>query len=89
MKMACAEQQDEDCATRVQNILAQDPSTMTHCFWDGLLNLAKGDAAKAVREFEYLSSIYHGRSASPIPARPRLSALRQRRQARSNSRNAL
>ena len=25
MKMACAEHQDEDCAARVQNILAQDP----------------------------------------------------------------
>ena len=58
MKMACAEHQDEDCTTRVQNILAQDPMNFDALFLDGSLNLAKGDADKAVREFEQLGSIY-------------------------------
>ena len=31
---------------------------MTRCFMDGFLSLAKGDAAKAIREFEYLSNTY-------------------------------
>ena len=35
MKMACAEHQDEDCATRVQNILAQDPTNFDALFLSG------------------------------------------------------
>ena len=31
---------------------------MTRCFMDGVLSLGKGDAAKAIREFEYLSNTY-------------------------------
>ena len=58
MKMACAEHQDEDCAARVQNILAQDPLSHDALFQDGVLSRAKGDAAKAIREFEYLSNTY-------------------------------
>jgi predicted Zn-dependent protease len=58
MKIACAEHQDEDCAARVQNILAQDPINYEAVFQDGLLSLAKGDANKAIREFEYLSNTY-------------------------------
>ena len=58
MKMACAEHQDEDCAARVQNILAQDPLSHDALFQDGVLSRAKGDAAKAIHEFEYLSNTY-------------------------------
>jgi tetratricopeptide (TPR) repeat protein len=58
MKIACTEHQDDDCAARVQNILAQDPINYDAVFQDGLLSLAKGDAAKAIREFEYLSNTY-------------------------------
>jgi len=58
MKAACAERQEEDCTARVQNILAQDPINYDAVFVDGGLNLAKGDAAKAIREFEYLSNTY-------------------------------
>jgi putative PEP-CTERM system TPR-repeat lipoprotein len=58
MKAACAERHEEDCAARVQNILAQDPINYDAVFLDGGLNLAKGDAPKAIREFEYLSNTY-------------------------------
>jgi len=58
MKMACAEHQDEDCITRVQNVLSQDPINYDALFIDGLLSLGKGEAAKAIREFEYLSNTY-------------------------------
>ena len=58
MKIACAEHQDEDCAARVQNILAQDPINFDALFQDGSLSLAKGEAEKAVREFEYLNNTY-------------------------------
>jgi tetratricopeptide (TPR) repeat protein len=58
MKIACAEHRDEDCAARVQNILAQDSINYDALIQDGILNLAKNDAAKAVREFEYLSNTY-------------------------------
>jgi tetratricopeptide (TPR) repeat protein len=58
MKMACAEHRDDDCVARVQNILAQDPVNYDALFQDGILNLAKGDATKAIRVFEYLSNTY-------------------------------
>jgi tetratricopeptide (TPR) repeat protein len=58
MKMACAEHQDDDCITRVQNILSQDPINYDALYVDGILSLSKGDAAKAMREFEYLSNTY-------------------------------
>jgi len=58
MKMACAEHQDDNCAARAQNILSQDPLNYDALFQDGLLNLAKGDATIAIREFEYLSNTY-------------------------------
>ena len=44
----------------VQNVLAQDPTSFEALFQDGLMNLAKSKAAQAIREFEYLSNIYHG-----------------------------
>jgi tetratricopeptide (TPR) repeat protein len=73
MRIACAEHQDENCATRIQDILAQDPINYDALFQDGVLNLAQaraakadpanadpamGDVAKAIREFEYLSNTY-------------------------------
>jgi tetratricopeptide (TPR) repeat protein len=58
MRIACAEPREDDCAARVQNILAQDPNNYDAVFQDGLLNLFKGDAAKASRAFEYLSNVY-------------------------------
>jgi tetratricopeptide (TPR) repeat protein len=58
MKMACAERQDDDCAARVQNILSQDPLNHDALFRDGLINLAKEDATKAIREFEFLANAY-------------------------------
>src|SRR5262245_24848458 len=58
MKMTCAEHQDEDCAARVQNILAQDPLSHDALFLDGILSRAKGDARKAIGVFEYLSNTY-------------------------------
>jgi len=58
MKAACAERQEEDCAERIKSILAQDPINYDAVFLDGGLSLTKGDAAKAIREFEYLSNTY-------------------------------
>jgi tetratricopeptide (TPR) repeat protein len=58
MKMACAERQDEGCATRVQDILAQDPANFDALYLSGSRHLLEGDAEKAVREFEQLASIY-------------------------------
>jgi cellulose synthase operon protein C len=46
MKMACAKQQDEDCAARVQDVLAQDPVNYDAVFWDGMLSLTKRDAPR-------------------------------------------
>ena len=61
MKMACAEHyRDEDCITRVQNVLSQDPINLDAMFIDGMLSLSKGDAMKAIRIFEYLSNTYGG-----------------------------
>jgi len=58
MKIACAERQDDDCAARVQNVLSQDSVNYDALFQDGVLNLAKGDALGAIRDFEYLSNAY-------------------------------
>jgi tetratricopeptide (TPR) repeat protein len=68
MRIACSEHQDsehqdDDCAAQVKDILARDPISYDALFQDGLVNLAKGNAAtgdvtKAVREFEYLNDTY-------------------------------
>jgi tetratricopeptide (TPR) repeat protein len=58
MKIACAERRDDDCAARVKNILSQDSINYDAVFQDGILNLAKGDAIGAIRNFEYLSNAY-------------------------------
>ena len=56
MKLTCAEHLEGDCAARVQNILAQDPTNYDALFQDGTLKLAKGEAVEAIREYTYLSS---------------------------------
>jgi tetratricopeptide (TPR) repeat protein len=58
MKMACAERQDDDCAARVKNVLSQDSINYDALYQDGILNLAKGDAVGAIRDFEFLSNAY-------------------------------
>jgi tetratricopeptide (TPR) repeat protein len=58
MKMACAEHQDDDCVARVKNVLSQDSINYDALYQDGILNLAKGDAVAAIREFEFLSNAY-------------------------------
>src|SRR5215475_12780579 len=58
MKMACAEHQDDDCVARVKNVLSQDSINYDALYQDGILNLRKGDAVAAIRDFEYLSSVY-------------------------------
>ena len=58
MKMACAERQDDDCVARVRNILSQDFINYNALYQDGILNLSKGDAIGAIRDFEYLSNAY-------------------------------
>ena len=76
MKMACAEHQDEDCAARVQNILAQDPLNYDALFQDGILSRAKGDARQAIRDIRIPEQHLPPECASPIPARACLFALR-------------
>src|SRR5215472_3723965 len=58
MKMACAEHQDDDCVARVKNVLSQDSINSDALYQDGILNLGKGDAVAAIRDFEYLSNAY-------------------------------
>jgi tetratricopeptide (TPR) repeat protein len=58
MKMACAERQVDDCAARVKNVLSQDSINYDALYQDGILNLAKGDAVGAIRDFEFLSNAY-------------------------------
>jgi tetratricopeptide (TPR) repeat protein len=58
MKMACAERRDDDCVARVKNVLAQDSINYDALYQDGVLNLSKGDAIGAIRDFEYLSNAY-------------------------------
>jgi tetratricopeptide (TPR) repeat protein len=58
MKMACAEHQDDDCVARVKNVLSQDSINYDALYQDGILNLTKGDAVGAIRDFEYLSNAY-------------------------------
>jgi cellulose synthase operon protein C len=45
-------------AARVKNVLAQDSINYDALYQDGILNLKKGDAIGAIRDFEYLSSAY-------------------------------
>jgi tetratricopeptide (TPR) repeat protein len=58
MKIACAGHQDEDCAARVQAILAQDPANYDATLQDGMIKLARGEAMAAIREYTSLLSNY-------------------------------
>jgi tetratricopeptide (TPR) repeat protein len=59
MKMACAKQYaGEDCAARVQDILAQDPINFDALFQDSVLKLIKGDVANAILQLEALENAY-------------------------------
>ena len=58
MKIVCTEQQTEECNKRVQTILEHDPSNLEAVYQDGIINMGKGDAPKAIREFEYLSNAF-------------------------------
>ena len=58
LKIICTEHRGDDCAARVQSILAQDPSNYDALFEDGILSGSKGELAKSIREFEYLSKTY-------------------------------
>lgn len=58
LKIACAEQQKEDCATRVQSVLAQDPVNFEAVYQDALISAKKGDTSKAIRELEFLSNSF-------------------------------
>jgi tetratricopeptide (TPR) repeat protein len=65
MKMTCAVAfsmrygpQDDDCVARVKNVLSQDSINYDALYQDGILNVRKGDAVAAIRDFEYLSNAY-------------------------------
>src|SRR4051812_16378999 len=58
LKIVCAEQQKEDCAARVQNILAQDPANFEAVYQDAIISVKKGDTSKAIRELEFLSNAF-------------------------------
>jgi tetratricopeptide (TPR) repeat protein len=57
LKIVCAEQK-EDCAARVQNILAQDPANFEAVYQDAIINAKKGDTSKAIRQLEFLSNSF-------------------------------
>ena len=57
MKIACAEKRDDDCAARVEKILAQDSFNYDALFESGISSLSKGDATRAIRIFEQLSGM--------------------------------
>jgi tetratricopeptide (TPR) repeat protein len=68
MKMTCAvafsmpygpKHQDDDCVARVKNVLSQDSTNYDALYQDGILNVRKGDAVTAIRDFEHLSNADH------------------------------
>lgn len=58
LKIACADKQTDDCAARVQNVLAQDPINFEAVYQDALISSSKGDTSKAIRELEFLSKSF-------------------------------
>src|SRR5262245_15271627 len=58
MKIFCAERNNEDCDARTRTVLARNTMNYDGLLQDGIRNIETGDASKAVRELEYLSSIY-------------------------------
>ena len=57
MKIVCSENRDDDCAARVDSVLAQDSLNYDALFQSGLLNLGKGDLTRAIRIFEQLTGL--------------------------------
>ena len=55
MKLACRERRDEDCAARIQNILAKDGTNYDALLLRGELALEKNEQAKALQELLQLS----------------------------------
>src|SRR5262249_15287481 len=79
---------DDDCAKQVANVLAQDPVNYDAVFTDGALRLAKGDAAGAIRDFEYLCNVY--RQNAEVRHRAALAYLQSTKGASEvNARNAV
>ena len=94
MKMACAERVDDNCDTRVQDILARDPINFDAQFQDSVVHLVRGDAARAAAQLERLNDVYRGRPklvyqlavayiasaahASPVRARDAIDNARRR-----------
>jgi tetratricopeptide (TPR) repeat protein len=58
MNIACTGKRDDGCASRVKGVLAQDPNNFDAVLQDGLLSLDKGEATRAIRDFEYLSNTF-------------------------------
>ena len=83
MKMACAERLDDDCAKRVQDILAQDPINFDAQFQDSVLNLVKGNTAKAIMKLEYLNDTYRDKPEAHVPACRGLFGVRRARESRA------
>ena len=57
MKIICGENRGDDCAARVDNVLAQDSLNYDALYQSGLLNLGKGDFNRAIRIFEQLTGL--------------------------------
>ena len=62
MKTVCAERLDDDCAKRVQEILAQDPINFDAQFQDSVLDLVRGKHRNAIMKLEFLSDDYRDRA---------------------------
>jgi tetratricopeptide (TPR) repeat protein len=57
MNIICSENRGDDCAARVDNILAQDALNYDALFQSGLLTLGKGDNTRAIRIFSQLTRL--------------------------------
>ena len=57
MKIVCSENRGDDCAARVDNVLAQDPLNSDALFQSGLLALGKGNNTLAIRIFTQLAGL--------------------------------
>jgi tetratricopeptide (TPR) repeat protein len=52
MRLACADKQDENCTSRVQEVLGQNPTNFDALHLSGNISLAKGDATQAIRAYQ-------------------------------------
>ena len=57
MRIVCSENRGDDCAARVDNVLAQDALNYDALFQSGLLTLGKGDNTRAIRIFSQLTGL--------------------------------